>query len=74
MSRLPRPRGKEVIRALERVGFRVIRVKGSHHIMKHPDGRTVIVPLHAGEIIGPGLLREILKQTELSADEFVNLL
>jgi predicted RNA binding protein YcfA (HicA-like mRNA interferase family) len=74
VSRLPRPRGKEVIRALERVGFRVIRIKGSRHIMKHADGRTVIVPVHAGEVIGPGLLREILKQTEMSAEEFENLL
>jgi predicted RNA binding protein YcfA (HicA-like mRNA interferase family) len=74
VSRLPRPRAKEVVRALERAGFRVIRVKGSHHIMKHADGRTVVVPQHAGEVIGPGLIREILKQTELSAEEFVNLL
>jgi predicted RNA binding protein YcfA (HicA-like mRNA interferase family) len=74
MSRLPRPRPRVVIRALERVGFSVIRVKGSHHVLKHPDGRTTVVPIHGTEVIGPGLLREILKQCELSAEEFENLL
>jgi predicted RNA binding protein YcfA (HicA-like mRNA interferase family) len=63
-----------VIRALGRIGFVVVRIKGSHHVMKHLDGRTVVVPSHAGEVIGPGLLREILKQSELTQDEFENLL
>jgi predicted RNA binding protein YcfA (HicA-like mRNA interferase family) len=71
---MPRPRPKEVIRALERIGFLVQRVKGSQHILKHQDGRTVVVPVHSGEVIGPGLLREILKQSELSVEEFNDLL
>jgi predicted RNA binding protein YcfA (HicA-like mRNA interferase family) len=36
--------------------------------MRHPDGRYTVVPVHAGEIIGPGLLNKILKNTELSRE------
>ncbi len=69
MARLPRLRGKELIRILEAQGFMVLRVRGSHHSMRHPDGRYTVVPVHAGEIIGPGLLNKILKDTELSRED-----
>jgi predicted RNA binding protein YcfA (HicA-like mRNA interferase family) len=41
-----------VIETLAKAGFRVIRVKGSHHLLRHLDGRTTTVPVHGGEIIG----------------------
>ena len=69
MSRLPRLRGREVVAALRRAGFAVLRIKGSHHFMQHHDGRRTVVPVHAGETIGPGLLGKILKDTELEADD-----
>ena len=69
MPRLPRLRGREVIAALRRAGFAVLRIKGSHHFMQHPDGRRTVVPVHAGETIGPGLLGKILKDAELEADD-----
>jgi predicted RNA binding protein YcfA (HicA-like mRNA interferase family) len=71
MTRLPRLKGKELIRILERAGFRDVRSKGSHTFLKHPDGRATVVPVHSGETIGPGLLRAILRDVELSADELV---
>jgi len=55
MSRAPRVTGKEVIAALERVGFQVIRIRGSHHFLRHDDGRRTVVPVHSGDTIGPGL-------------------
>jgi predicted RNA binding protein YcfA (HicA-like mRNA interferase family) len=61
MARFPRLRGREIIAALQRAGFRVLRIKGSHHFMQHSDGRLTVVPIHAGETIGPGLLSKILK-------------
>jgi len=70
MARLPQLRGREIIAALKRAGFEVVRVKGSHHFLRHPDGRATVVPVHAGETIGPGLLAKILKDTELDAVEF----
>jgi predicted RNA binding protein YcfA (HicA-like mRNA interferase family) len=74
MSRLPHPRGRELLRALERAGFVVIRVRGSHHQMKHPDGRVTTVPVHAGEVIGNSLMKAILKQCEMSIDQINELL
>jgi len=61
-----------VIAALRRAGFIVLRIKGSHHFLQHPDGRRTVVPVRAGEIIGPGLLNKILKDAEIEAEEFEN--
>jgi predicted RNA binding protein YcfA (HicA-like mRNA interferase family) len=74
MTRLPRLKGKELVRALERAGFTVDRSRGSHVFLKHPDGRTTTVPVHSGETIGPGLLRAILRDVELSVNELADLL
>jgi predicted RNA binding protein YcfA (HicA-like mRNA interferase family) len=70
MPRLPRLRGREVIAALRRGGFMVLRIKGSHHFLQRPDGRRTVVPVHAGETIGPGLLNKILKDAEIETGEF----
>jgi predicted RNA binding protein YcfA (HicA-like mRNA interferase family) len=70
MPRLPRLRGREVLAALRRAGFVVLRVKGSHHFLQHPDGRRTVVPIHSGEIIGPGLFNKILKDVEVELEEF----
>lgn len=74
MTRLPRVAGKEVVRALQSAGFVVDRTRGSHVFLKHPDGRATAVPVHSGETLGPGLLRAILRDTELSTDELIELL
>jgi predicted RNA binding protein YcfA (HicA-like mRNA interferase family) len=52
----------------------VIRVKGSHHFLRHDDGRVTVVPVHAGEIIGPGLLQKILRDCRINAEDFERLL
>ena len=74
MPRLPRLRGREVIAALRRTGFSVLRIKGSHRFRQHPDGRRTVVPVHAGETIGPGLMARILKDAELEVGVFASLL
>jgi predicted RNA binding protein YcfA (HicA-like mRNA interferase family) len=70
MPRLPRLRGREIIACLKRAGFQVIRIKGSHHFLQHLDGRRTVVPVHSGETIGVGLFAKILKDTELTPDDF----
>jgi predicted RNA binding protein YcfA (HicA-like mRNA interferase family) len=70
MTRLPRLKGKDIVRILERLDFRVVRTRGSHTFLRHPDGRATVVPVHSGETIGPGLLRAILRDVEISVDEF----
>jgi predicted RNA binding protein YcfA (HicA-like mRNA interferase family) len=74
VSRLPRLTGGEVIAALEKAGFAVIRVKGSHRRLRHADGRVTAVPVHGAEIIGPGLLTRILRDCDLSREGFEALL
>ena len=74
MTRLPRLKGRELVRALERAGFTVDRTRGSHLFLKHADGRATTVPIHSGETIGPGLLRAVLRDVELSVDGLADLL
>ncbi len=67
---LPALKPRELIRAPERVGFRLLRKsKGSHWQFEHPDGRKTTVPVHKGRDIGPGLLRKILRDVEMDAED-----
>ncbi len=74
MPPLPLLQARELIAALQKAGFETIRQRGSHVRLKHPDGRVVTIPVHSGQDIGRGLLRKILRDAELSRDEFLNLL
>ena len=66
--------GDRVVKALERAGFAVVRVRGSHHVMRHPDGRTVPLPVHPGRDMPKGTLRNILAIVGLSAEDLRELL
>ena len=74
MSQFPSVTGRQVIAALNQVGFEVARVRGSHHILIHRDGRRTVVPVHSGETIGRGLLTRILRDCQITRDEFRSLL
>jgi predicted RNA binding protein YcfA (HicA-like mRNA interferase family) len=74
MSRTPRITGSELIAALAKAGFGVLRVKGSHYFLRHEDGRSTVVPVHSGETIGPGLLHKILRDCKMTADQLSGLL
>ena len=70
MPPLPRCTGRQVVRALEKLGWIVVVQRGSHVQLEHPNrGGRVTVPVHAGETLGPGLLRSILSQAGLVAHE-----
>jgi predicted RNA binding protein YcfA (HicA-like mRNA interferase family) len=74
MARLPRITGQKLVAALLKAGFVVARIRGSHHFLKHEDGRATVVPVHRGETIGYGLLAKILRDCEMTADDLVKLL
>ena len=74
MAKLARLTGQQVVAALKKAGFEVLRIKGSHHFMRHTDGRSTVVPVHRGEIIGPGLMSKILRDCELERAEFMTLI
>jgi predicted RNA binding protein YcfA (HicA-like mRNA interferase family) len=52
MSRIVPLPAKKVAKALEKLGFEQIRQRGSHLFLRHPDGRTTIIPVHSTENIG----------------------
>jgi predicted RNA binding protein YcfA (HicA-like mRNA interferase family) len=74
MTKLPRLTGQRLIAALRQAGFQVIRVKGSHHFLRHADGRSTVVPVHRGEVIGAGLMSQILRDCDLTHSELLKLL
>ena len=75
MSKLPRVTGKEVMRALERAGFREVRVRGSHHYLYHDEkDKLVTIPVHAGKTLAPKTLKAILNQAGISVEELRDLL
>ncbi|HET9692416.1 MAG TPA: type II toxin-antitoxin system HicA family toxin [Acidimicrobiales bacterium] len=71
---VPVTSGAAVVRALEKVGFSVVRAAGSHRILRHPDGRSVTVPVHASRDLPKGTLRNILTITGITAEELRQLL
>lgn len=73
MPKLSPIRSRDLIKLLRRLGFYEMRQKGSHIRLEHSDGRKTTVPVHTGERVGKGLLRKILRDIQLSPDEFAKL-
>ena len=69
MPRTPRLTGADLVRAFCRLGFEVVGQRGSHVRLRRGSGPFVIVPVHAGKIIGQGLLGAILDQAGVTVDE-----
>lgn len=69
--RLPVVSGRETLRALEKAGYAEISQRGSH-IKLRRGNRTVIVPLHRE--LAPGTLRSVLRQADLTVEQFTELL
>jgi predicted RNA binding protein YcfA (HicA-like mRNA interferase family) len=71
-KRLPILSGKEIIKALAKVGFVPVRQKGSHVFLRHVDGRRTVVPLH--EEVNKSTLMDIIEQTKLARQDFLKLI
>jgi len=74
MPPVPSLRGERIVRALEKAGFKLARVAGSHHIMRHADGRGTTVPVHPGRDVAKGTLRGILTDVGMTVQELQRLL
>lgn len=71
MPQLPVISGKAFLKFLQSIGFDVIRINGSHHRLKHPDGRVTTVPVHKNQDLPKGLLRKIIREDlELELNDF----
>lgn len=69
MPALPSVPGRKVVRALEKHGFVVARITGSHYVMRHPDGRGASVPVHPGKDMRRGTLAKILRDVSLTVED-----
>ena len=65
---------KTLIKILVLKGYTMVRQSGSHVQFKNEKGVLITVPVHAGREIGRGLLRKIIRDMELTRDEFIGLL
>jgi predicted RNA binding protein YcfA (HicA-like mRNA interferase family) len=74
MSKLPVVDAKTLEKILFRLGYSFVRQKGSHRFYRHLDGRYTTIPFHGNDDLGRPLIREILKQAELSIEEFQQII
>ena len=70
MSRLPIVNFKKMEKLLLRLGFKVVRQKGSHLFYRHPDGRTTTLPSHSGRDLARPLIREVLREIDITPEQF----
>jgi predicted RNA binding protein YcfA (HicA-like mRNA interferase family) len=67
-------KARDLQKAAKKLGFQMVRQKGSHARWKHPDGRATTIPIHGNSEIGRWLFYEILKQLGIREDDFCKLL
>jgi len=72
VPKLPILSGKSVVKIFERMGYVVVRQRGSHIRLLRDGKRFATIPNYPA--IGPGLLRTILREANISPEEFMNLL
>lgn len=74
MPKLPVINGKELVKFLVSIGFKVTRTKGSHVRLHSEDGRATTVPVHGNKNIPKGLQRKIIREDlEITLEEFFDL-
>ncbi|HCY40992.1 MAG TPA: hypothetical protein DHV48_06495 [Prolixibacteraceae bacterium] len=74
MPQLPVISGKDFVKFLQTLGFVVLRINGSHHRLKHPDGRVTTVPVHKNDELPKGLMRKIIREDmDMDLEEFLSL-
>ena len=73
MVRLPRKiSGKELLKVFQRLGFHLVRQRGSHAFLRHPDGRRLTIPVY--DVVPINLLNWILAEAKVTRQEFLKLL
>lgn len=74
MSKLPVISGKIAVRAFEKMGYRVVRTRGSHFRLYHLDPKKSPLTIPNHKTLGRGLLRRLIRDTEITVEEFIELL
>jgi predicted RNA binding protein YcfA (HicA-like mRNA interferase family) len=73
-EKLPRVTANEMIKIVEKLGFRFSRRSGSHKIYKNNEGKRVTIAYHSGKILHPKVVKSILVDAGLSVDEFKKMM
>ena len=71
-KKFPVKNSKELIKVLEKKGFTFSRQSGSHAIYASQNGIKVTVPIHGKKDLGKGLLKQIMKDAGLTADDIIS--
>ncbi len=74
MPKLPVIKARKLIKVLNKLGFYKHHQVGSHAQFKHPDGRRITLPIHPGKDLKKKTLKGIIKDLDLSVEEFIKLL
>jgi predicted RNA binding protein YcfA (HicA-like mRNA interferase family) len=75
MPKLPAISGNQAVKCFEKTGYQVVRQRGSHIRMRHKSDsakQPLTIPRH--KVLGKGLLRKLLRDAELTIEEFLKLL
>ena len=74
MTKLPRLNARQIVVVLEKAGFSLARQSGSHMIYKNAAGKRATVPFHGPTILHPKLLKAIMRDADISAEQLQELL
>jgi predicted RNA binding protein YcfA (HicA-like mRNA interferase family) len=72
-DKLPRVSAADAVRVLEKAGFYLVRQSGSHKIFKNAEGKRATIPFHSGKELHPKILKSILRDADLTVEEFLEL-
>jgi predicted RNA binding protein YcfA (HicA-like mRNA interferase family) len=72
-DKLPRVSSGDAVRVLEKAGFYLVRQSGSHKIFKNAEGKRATIPFHSGKELHPKILKSILRDADLTVEEFLEL-
>jgi predicted RNA binding protein YcfA (HicA-like mRNA interferase family) len=73
-DKLPRVSAADAVRVLEKAGFFLARQSGSHRIYKNAEGRRATIPFHSGKELHPKILKSILRDADLTVEEFLEMM
>lgn len=74
MSKIPPLDPQKLIKILQKAGFKLIRQKGSHVILMNDKRVRIVIPVHPGKDVKPGLVRAIIREAGITREEFLKLL
>jgi predicted RNA binding protein YcfA (HicA-like mRNA interferase family) len=73
MSKLPQVKPRQLLKAIQKIGFKIKKRRGSHIDLRHLDGRRTTISMH-NKTVPKGTLKKILNQTELTVEKLKKLL